>query len=62
MFITVGQVKMPQELKTVKTCKKNPLVTSLPIITSTADYETSVAVKLTFIISGDHVLVSKMNW
>jgi hypothetical protein len=53
---------MPQELKTVKMCEKNPLVTSLPIITSTADYETSVVVKLTFIISGDHVLVPKMNW
>jgi hypothetical protein len=36
--------------------EKNPLVTALPII-STADYETSVVVKLTFIISGDHVLV-----
>jgi hypothetical protein len=35
---------------------------ALPIITSTADYETSVLVKLTFIISGDHVLVSKINW
>jgi len=42
--------------------EKNPLVTALPIIMSTADYTTSVVVKLTFIISGDHVLMSKMNW
>lgn len=41
---------------------KNPLVTALPIIMSTADYKTSVMLKLTFIISGDHVLLSKMNW
>jgi hypothetical protein len=39
--------------------EKNPLVTALPIITSRADYQTSVVVKLTFIISGDRMLVSK---
>jgi hypothetical protein len=42
----------------MKMLEKNPLVTELPIITSTADYKTSIVVKLT-IISGDHVLVSK---
>jgi hypothetical protein len=63
VLVTAGQVKMPQKLKQlIKMWENPPLVTALLIITSTANYNTSVVVKLTFIILGDHVLVSKMNW